>query len=114
MSIAGGWWHVGRRCSRLVWPWGGHLGAVCLLVVAGTAAAQFFLPEVRVTETLPPGQVNWTDGVVLSRDRATGSTRRGAGVVLALLLAIPAVAREQLEHVLVVYFAPRSKPFEWR
>ncbi len=80
MRVAGGWWHVGRRCSRLVWPWGGPMGAVGLLVVAGTAAAQFFLTEVRVTETLPPGQVNWTDGVVLSRDSATGSTRRGAGV----------------------------------
>jgi hypothetical protein len=75
-----GGWQVGRRCSRLVWPWGGHIGVVCLLVVAGTAAAQFFLTEVRVTETLPHGQVNWTDGVVLSRDSATGSTRRGAGV----------------------------------
>lgn len=80
MKVTGGWWQAGRRCSQLVWSWGGHIGVVCLLVLAGTAAAQFLPTEVRVLETLPHGQVNWTEGVVLSRDRATGSTHRGAGV----------------------------------
>jgi len=56
------------------------MGVVCLLLVTGTAVAQLWLTEVRITETLPHGQVDWTDGVVLSRASATGSTRRGAGV----------------------------------
>ena len=80
MRIAGGWRQAGRRCAQLVWSWGGHIGVVCLLLVTGTAAAQLWLTEVRVTETLPHGQVDWTDGALLSRASATGSTRRGAGV----------------------------------
>jgi len=80
MRVAGGWWHAGRRCPQAAWSWGRHLGVVCLLVVTGTAVAQLFPTEVRVTETLLHGQVDWTEGAVLSRDSATGSTRRGTGV----------------------------------
>jgi hypothetical protein len=53
---------------------------LALLVVAGSAAAQFWSTEVRVTETFSHGQVDWTDGLVLSRASATSATRRGAGV----------------------------------
>jgi hypothetical protein len=52
---------------------------VVLLIVAGTAAAQGLLTEVRVVESLPRGQVNWTEGVVLSRHSATGTAPRGTG-----------------------------------
>jgi len=71
-------WHAGRRWGRLVWPRGVRVGMMCLLVVASTAAAQWWPTEVRVIETLPRGQVNWTEGVVLSRDSATGTMQRGA------------------------------------
>jgi hypothetical protein len=52
---------------------------LALLVVAGNAAAQFWSTEVRVTETLAQGQVDWTEGLVLSRASATRAMRRGAG-----------------------------------
>src|SRR5690242_988340 len=78
MRVAGGW-NTGRRCSQVIWSWGGHIGVVCFLVVTGTAVAQLFPTEVRVTETLPHGQVDWTEGAVLGRDNATGSTRRSTG-----------------------------------
>ena len=68
-----------------------------LLVVAGSAAAQFWSPGVRVTETLSQGQVDWTDGLVLSRDRATSSERRGAGV--AAVQAATQTARQGLLRV---------------
>jgi hypothetical protein len=50
-----------------------------LLVIASSAAAQWWSTEVRVTETLAHGQVDWTDGLLLSRDSATSAARRGAG-----------------------------------
>jgi hypothetical protein len=54
---------------------------VCgLLVIASSAAAQFWAPEVRVIETFEHGQVDWTDGLVLSRDSATSAARQDAGV----------------------------------
>ena len=68
-----------------------------LLVVAGSAAAQFWSTEVRVTETLSQGQIDWTDGLVLSRDRATSSERRGAGV--AAVQAATQTARQGLLRV---------------
>ena len=40
---------------------------LALLVVAGSAVAQFWSPEVRVTEAFSHGQVDWTEGLVLSR-----------------------------------------------
>jgi len=65
-----------------------------LLVVAGSAVAQFWATEVRVTETLAHGQVDWTDGLMLSRDSAIGSARRGAGV--AAVRAATQAARQGL------------------
>jgi len=72
--------HAGRRCPQIAWSWRGHLGIVCFLVLTSTAVAQFFPTEVRVTETLLHGQIDWTEGAVLSRDSVAGSTRRGTGV----------------------------------
>ncbi len=80
MRRASGWWQAGRRCSQLLWRWRGHIAVFGLLVIASSAAAQLWLTEVRVTETLAHGQVDWTDGLVLSRDSATSAARRGAGV----------------------------------
>ena len=68
-----------------------------LLVVSGSAAAQFWSTEVRVTETLSHGQVDWTDGRVLSRDSATSAVRRGAGV--AAVQAATQAARQGLLRV---------------
>ena len=48
-----------------------------LLVVTGSVVAQLWSTEVRVTETLSHGQVDWTDGLVRSRNSATGLARRG-------------------------------------
>jgi hypothetical protein len=71
---------AGQQCSQRLWSWCGRSAMLALLVVAGSAAGQFWSTEVRVTETLSQGQVDWTDGLVLSRASATRSTRRGAGV----------------------------------
>jgi len=65
-----------------------------LLVIASSAAAQFWSTEPRVTETLSHGQVDWTDGLVLSRDSATSAARRGAGV--ATMQAATQAARQGL------------------
>jgi len=81
MRHTGEGWRVGRRCSQRLWNWGGCIAVFGLLVVAGSAIAQFWSPEVRVTETLSHGQVDWTEGLMLSRDSATSSVRQGAGVV---------------------------------
>jgi hypothetical protein len=53
---------------------------LALLIVAGSAAAQFWSTEVRVTETFSHGQVDWTEGLVFSRASAASATRWGAGV----------------------------------
>src|SRR4030095_7088461 len=97
MRRASGWWQAGHRCSQHLWSWCGRLAMLGLLVVAGSAAAQFWSPEVRVTETLSQGQVDWTDGLVLSRDRATSSARQGAGV--AAVQAATQAARQGLLRV---------------
>jgi hypothetical protein len=80
MRRASGWWQAGRRCSQPLWRWRGHIAMLGLLVIASSAAAQFWSTGVRVTETLAHGQVDWTDGLVLSRDSATSAARRGTGV----------------------------------
>jgi hypothetical protein len=80
MRHPGGRWQVARRCSQRLWRWCGCIAVVSLLVVTGRAVAQFWATEVRVTETLAHGQADWTEGLVRSRDRATGSVRRGAEV----------------------------------
>jgi hypothetical protein len=72
---------AGHRWGWLAWPCGIHLGLLGLLVVAGMAMAQGLPTEVRVLESLPRGQVNWTEGVVLSRDSATGPAPRGTGAL---------------------------------
>src|SRR5262249_18471582 len=71
---------VGRRYTPCLLGWRGAMAVLGLLVLAGSAAAQLFATEVRVTETFAPGRVDWTEGVVLSRDSATSSVRRGAAV----------------------------------
>jgi hypothetical protein len=70
---------------------------VCLLLT-GTAAAQFFVTDGRVTETLAHGEVHWTDSAVLSRGSATGATRRGAGA--ATSQAAIQAARQHLRTAL--------------
>jgi hypothetical protein len=70
---------------------------LALLVVAGNAAAQFWSTEVRVTETLAQGQVDWTEGFVLSRASATRSTRRVAGG--AAYQSATQAARQGLLHI---------------
>jgi hypothetical protein len=94
MRHARGWWQAGRRCSQHLWRWCGHIAVFGLLVIASSAAAQFWTTEVRVTETLAYGQVDWTDGLVLSRDRATSAARRGTGV--AAVQAATQAARQGL------------------
>jgi len=80
MRRASGWWQAARRCSQRLWRWRGAIAVCGLLVIASHAAAQLWSTEVRVTETLAHGQVDWTDGLVLSRDSATSAARRGTGV----------------------------------
>jgi len=80
MRRASGWWQAARRCSQRLWRWRGPIAVCGLLVIASHAAAQFWSTEVRVTETLAQGQVDWTDGLVLSRDSVTSAARRGTGV----------------------------------
>src|SRR5262245_16543283 len=75
------WWYTGRCWRRLVSPWGLRLGVVWLLVVGSAAAAQWVPTEARVIEALRRGQVNWTEGLVLSRDSATGTASQGAGAL---------------------------------
>ena len=94
MRRARGGWQAGRRCSQYLWRWCGHIAVCGLLVIASSAAAQFWATEVRVTETLAHGQVDWTDGLVLSRDRATSAARRGMGV--AAVQAATQAARQGL------------------
>jgi hypothetical protein len=53
---------------------------------------------VRVLETLPAGQVNWTDSLVLSRERATSATRRTADA--AISTAATQAAQQRLLTVL--------------
>ena len=96
MRRASGWWQAdidALSTSELVWT---H-AMLGLLVVSGSAAAQFWSTEVRVTETLSHGQVDWTDGRVLSRDSATSAVRRGAGV--AAVQAATQAARQGLLRV---------------
>ena len=81
MRVAEGCWHTGRCWYPGGWPWGVYVGLLWLLALAGTAAAQWWQTDGRVVETLPGGQVDWTEGVVLSRSSATGSTLRGARAV---------------------------------
>jgi hypothetical protein len=69
-----------------------------LLVVVGSAAAQFFATDVRVTETFPHGQVDWTEGMVLSRDSVTNPARGGAGA--AVFQAAAEAARQGVLRVL--------------
>jgi len=68
-----------------------------LLVVAGSAAAQFWATELRMTESFSQGQVDWTEGLVLSRDRATSAARRVAGG--AAVQAATQAARQGLLRV---------------
>jgi hypothetical protein len=74
------WERVGQRGSQRLWSWCGCIAVYGLLIVAGSAVAQLWSTEVRVTEALSHGQVDWTDGLVLSRDSATSAAHRGAGV----------------------------------
>jgi hypothetical protein len=97
MRRASEWWQAGRRCSQLLWRWCGRIAVFGLLVIASSAAAQLWSTEVRVTETLAHGQVDWTDGLVLSRDSATSSARRGAGV--AAVQAATQAARQGLLRI---------------
>lgn len=69
---------TGRRWYEWGWSWGVCVALLCFLVLAGTAAAQWWQTDVRVVETLPRGQVDWTEGAVLSRGSATGTTLQGA------------------------------------
>src|SRR5262245_2120374 len=80
MRRASGWWQAARRCSQHLWSWCGLIAVCGLLGIASSAAAQFWPTEVRVTATLSRGQVDWTDGLVLSRDSTTSAARRGTGV----------------------------------
>lgn len=73
-----GRWHTGRGWSRWDWLWGVGISLLWLLALAGSAAAQWWQPSVHVVETLPRGQVDWTEGALLSRSSATGTTLRGA------------------------------------
>lgn len=90
-------WHIGRRYVQGLWGWRVAMAGLALLVLASAVAAQLFATEVRVTETLAPGRVDWTEGVVLSRDSATGSAGRGAAV--AAMQAATQVARQGLLRV---------------
>jgi hypothetical protein len=85
---------VGRRCAQQLWNWGRGIAVFGLLAVASSAIAQFWSAEVRVTETLSRGQVDWTEGFVLSRDSATSSVRWDAGV--AAMQAATQAARQGL------------------
>ena len=78
MRGAEGLSQTGRGWYQRGWPWGIRVGLLWLLALAGTAAAQWWQTDVRVVETLPGGQVDWTEGAVLSRGSATGTTLRGA------------------------------------
>lgn len=80
MRHANGWWQVGRPYSQRLWGWCGCIAVLGMLVITGSAVAQLWSTEVRVTETLSHGQVDWTEGLVRSRDSATGSVPGGAGV----------------------------------
>jgi len=83
---------------RQSWRQWRNLGLCVFVLYASTATAQFFVSDGRVTETLPPGEVNWTGGSVLSRGSATGATRRGASV--ATHQAATEAARQRLRTVL--------------
>ncbi len=76
-----GRWQMGRCWYQWDWPWGIRVSLLWLLALAGTAAAQWWQTDVHVVETLPRGQVDWTEGAVLSRGSATGSTLRSAGAL---------------------------------
>jgi hypothetical protein len=78
MRVAEGSSQTGHGWYQRGWPWGVRIGLLWLLALAGTAAAQWWQTDVRVVETLPRGQVDWTEGAVLSRGSATGTTLRGA------------------------------------
>jgi hypothetical protein len=81
MRIAEGLSQTARGWYQRDWSWGVRIGLLWLLALAGTAAAQWWQTDVRVVETLPRGQVDWTEGAVLSRGSATGTTLRGARAV---------------------------------
>lgn len=68
---------TGRCWYQLDWPWGVRVSLLWLLALAGSAAAQWWQPGVHVVETLPRGQVDWTEGALLSRGSATGTMLRG-------------------------------------
>ena len=91
------WGHMGRRYAPGLCGWRSAITVLGLLVLASAAAAQLFATEVRVTETLAPGHVDWTEGAVLSRDSATGLAGRGAAV--AAMQAATLVARHGLLRV---------------
>lgn len=76
---------------RRQWGW---LSGLWLLLVVSPGAAQPWRPDVRVLETLQAGQVNWTDNLVLSRERATSASRRTADA--AISTAATQAARQRL------------------
>lgn len=84
--------------------WRGVLLMVCLLGVIRVGRAQWGQPEVHVMEVLASGQVNWTDNLVRSQDRAE-IPRRGpqAEQRQATLLTATQGARQRLltllEHI---------------
>jgi len=98
MRRASGWRQAGRPCAQSLWCWCGRIAVFGLLVIASSAAAQLWSTEVRVTETFSYEQVDWTDGLVLSRDKVTSAARRGAGV--AAVQAATQAARQGLLRVL--------------
>jgi hypothetical protein len=81
MRAVEGPWQTGHCRYRWGRPWGVRVALLWLLALVGTAAAQWWQTDVRILEALPHGQVDWTEGMVLSRGSATGTTLRGAGAI---------------------------------
>ncbi len=87
------------RPGRL-WPWGLVVLSLCGVVgLVGSGEAQWFSTDSRVLEPLPHGHVNWTDGVILGRDSATGTLRPKAGA--ATSQAATQLARQRVHMALM-------------
>ncbi|MGE3537631.1 MAG: hypothetical protein AB7N91_09350 [Candidatus Tectimicrobiota bacterium] len=87
-ATATAWWSLRFFCLLLTLL-GGSLAP---------AGAQWPVTDSRVFETLPHGQINWTEGLVLGRDSVPGSPRSGTGA--ATQHAALHAARQSVQRLL--------------
>lgn len=83
--------------QRRGWKWWGSVGMVSLLVMIRLGTAQWWQADIRVIETVDAGQIDWTQGLVLSRQQGRSTDVHGAG---GAAMQADAAARQELMGIL--------------